>query len=306
MSHKENNMRRISFRWFLAFAVLFTAAVQAEQVALPYKGLTLQGELRLASGKGIGEGPLVLMTHGTLAHGRMEIMQGFQDLLGQKNISSLAINLSLGLDKREGMFDCATLQRHKHTDAMDEIGAWLAWAKQKGAKNVVLLGHSRGGNQTAWFAAEQPDPTISKVILVAPMTWSKETVSADYKQSNGAELGPIYAHAEKLVGSRNSDQLLKSVGFLHCQKANVTAAAFVDYYRNESRFDTPNLLGKISQPVLVIVGSDDSVVKNLASEVEPLADGKRITLQIVDGADHFFRDLYAEEAVDAMVPFINK
>ena len=35
---------------------------------------------------------------------------------------------------------------------------------------MVLLSHSREGNQIAWFSAEQDDPVIKKVILVAPQT----------------------------------------------------------------------------------------------------------------------------------------
>jgi alpha/beta superfamily hydrolase len=52
--------------------------------------------------------------------------------------------------------------------------------------------------------------------------------------------------------------------------------------------------------VLVIAGSEDDTVKGLVEKTQPLADGKRVQLKVVDGADHFFRDLYAEDVADAV------
>jgi pimeloyl-ACP methyl ester carboxylesterase len=64
--------------------------------------------------------------------------------------------------------------------------------------------------------------------------------------------------------------------------------------------DTPALLPQIGTPVLVVAGSEDAVVKGLVEKVQPLADGKRVQLKVVEGADHFFRDLYAEDVADAV------
>jgi len=35
-----------------------------------------------------------------------------------------------------------------------------------------------------------------------------------------------------------------------------------------------------------------------------LMDGKRAQFKVIEGADHFFRDLYAEDAVDVITPFL--
>lgn len=55
-------------------------------------------------------------------------------------------------DRGEDMYDCAKPHRHRLVDALDEIAAWVDWLKQRGASDIVLLGHSRGGNQAAWYA----------------------------------------------------------------------------------------------------------------------------------------------------------
>jgi pimeloyl-ACP methyl ester carboxylesterase len=287
-------------------AVLWMSGLaHAEEVSIRHDGLTLLGELETPDGSSLADGPLVLMTHGTLAHGGMEIMQALQQSLLEQGVASLAINLSLGLDSRRGMYDCAVTHTHRHTDAMGEIGAWLAWAKGQGAKDVVLLGHSRGGNQTAWFAAENDDTTIKQVVLIAPATWSRDAQQADYRKAYGKDLNAVYARAQKMVNARGGKETFKA-DFIYCPDAEVTAASFVNYYADEPRMDTPSLLNKINEDVLVIAGSDDNVVANLIEKTRPLADAGKVELVVVDGADHFFRDLYAEDAVDAIIDFIGQ
>lgn len=293
-------------KFILALVMMCGSALaHAEEVSLDYKGRTMLGELMMAEGKGL-DAPLVLLTHGTLAHNHMEIIEAFQTQLTDAGFNTLAISLSLGLDKRTGMYDCATPHRHTHREAVDELGAWMAWLKGKGVKHVILLGHSRGGNQTAWYAAEHDNDMVDKVVLVAPMTWSKGAEAKHYKQQYGKDLAPILAQANQLVKKGKGDEMLKGVDFIYCPDTTVSAKAFADYYNEEPRFDTPSLLKKITKPVLVVAGGDDTTVPDVAKKVEPLADGDKVKLVVIDGADHFFRDLYSEEATEAIADFIRE
>jgi alpha/beta superfamily hydrolase len=56
--------------------------------------------------------------------------------------------------------------------------------------------------------------------------------------------------------------------------------------------------------VLVIAGTEDTAVRGLPEKVEPLADGERIQLLVIDGADHFFRDLYSEDIADTVAELL--
>jgi pimeloyl-ACP methyl ester carboxylesterase len=275
------------------------AGVSADEVKLAHGGLTLNANLETAAADW-QKGPVVLMTHGTLAHGGMEIMQALQAALKDRGISSLSITLSLGLDDRRGMYECATPHRHRHTDAVDEIGAWLGWLRGQGAGKVVLLGHSRGGNQTARYAAANPDAPAAKVILLAPSTYAADQAAQEYEKRYGKPLADVLDRAQKLVAAGEGAKLLEPVDFLYCPKASASAAAFLSYYASDERLDTPRLLPEIKAPVLVIAGGDDEVVKGLPEKVQPLADGLRVQLKVIDGADHFFRDLYAEDVADAI------
>jgi alpha-beta hydrolase superfamily lysophospholipase len=293
-------------KWLLPLLLLGIASLaQAENVTMKLNGAQLNANLEKSSNWPAG--PVILMTHGTLAHNRMEIISTLQSLFAENGISSLAINLSLGIDNRpSAMYDCATPHRHKHTDALKEIEAWLEWLKVAGTRKVVLLGHSRGGNQAAWFTAEHDDPTITKVILLAPQVWSANQASADYEKRYGKKLKPILDRAFSLVADGKGKELMKAVDFIYCPKTKATAEAFLNYYETDPRMDTPYLISKINKPVLVFVGSEDKVVKGLERKLKEAGLPDRVEVRVIEGADHYFRDLYAEEVVEQAIEFIKK
>lgn len=289
----------------LALAILPLPRIVAaqESVTLSHGDLTLNGNLVLAEGKSLADG-IVLITHGTLAHNGMEIIAAMQTALAERDLSSLAITLGLGLDNRTGMYDCAVPHTHRHTDALDEIGAWIGWLKTQGTGKLVLMGHSRGGNQTAWFMATRPDPAIERVVLLAPGTWNDENARAGYQKSHGVALDKVLSEAEAKVAAGNGADMLDNVGILSCPNAKVTAASFVSYYAPDPHRHTPDLLRDIAVPVLVIAGTKDTVVADLPEAMEPIADGDKVRFVAIEEADHFFRDFYAEDAADAIAEFI--
>jgi pimeloyl-ACP methyl ester carboxylesterase len=291
-------------RFMLAIALLFVAPLYAEEVTTKLNDLALQGNLELAAGKSIKDG-VVLITHGTLAHNKMDLIQALQNGLKAKGYNSLAINLSLGLDKRvSAMYDCPTPHVHKHTDAVDEIAVWTMWLKDKGATRIALMGHSRGGNQTAWALAEKDDPLITSAVLLAPQTWEAGYHLKDYKAKYKADLAPLLAKAEKLVAEGKGDTLM-DMDFIYCPKTRAAAKSVVSYYKDDARMDTPTLLVQSKKPVLVIIGSADTTVHGLAEKMAKVADGKLIKTYTVEGADHYFMDLYSDEVVEQTVLFLN-
>jgi pimeloyl-ACP methyl ester carboxylesterase len=278
---------------------------QAAEVKIPYGGLTLNANLELADGKTVADGA-VLITHGTLAHNGMEIIQSLQGLLKDRGLSSLAINLSLGLSDRHGMYDCKVPHTHRHADAAAEIGAWVQWLRQQGAQRVVLLGHSRGGDQTAWYASEKPDPTVTAVVLVAPMVQDAEDITTGYRKSFNKELTPIVDRARDMVAKGQGRDLMKPVDILYCADTAATPESVLSYHTFDPRFRTPELVGKIGVPVLVVVGGADDTTPGLDKVFGPLIQPGKVEMVVVEGADHFFRDLYGEEVADAVVTFLGK
>lgn len=264
-----------------------------EAVRIEHQGLRLNGNLE---GE-IGAGPVVLLVHGTLAHHDMELIRTLQDLLAERDLPSLGVTLGLGIDDRTGMYDCSMPHRHRHGDALAEIGAWTGWLGEQGADGVVLLGHSRGGNQVARFVGGDGGDGIGAAVLLAPQTWDEAEAAAAY-EARGAELQPLLERAA-------DGETLEGVPFLTCPRATVEGASFASYYAPDPAFDTPSLIPAIEVPVLVIAGSDDQVVPDLAGRLEGI-DQPNVETVVIDGADHFFLEFFAEDVADAIAGFVKE
>jgi pimeloyl-ACP methyl ester carboxylesterase len=295
---------RVCVAGFVLGASLAASLSHANEVSLPYKGLSLNANLELAPGKQAADG-MILITHGGLAHRDMELISYLQELLKARGYNTLAINLSLGLDNRHGMYDCTITHRHLNDDAANEIGAWLDWLHKQGTGSVALLGHSRGGAQTALYAAEHDNEQVKAVVLMAPAT-KDNTNAAIYQTRYQKPLEPLLENARNLVDAGEGNTVLKHLGLMSCGDTSATANTFVSYYGQDSRLDTPSLLPKLKKPTLVLVAGSDAEVVGLDKKLAPLVDGTRIQLQLIEGADHTFRDLAADDAADAIHTFLKR
>lgn len=291
---------------FLTSMLLLSVAniAYAKEIKQQYNGLTLNANLIMADGTSM-EDNIVLLTHGTLTHKGRSTYNHLQKNLAAEGVSSLAINLSLGLDDRSGEYDCAVPHTHKHTDALNEIDFWLDYLEKQGAKNITLMGHSRGGNQTAWFAAERDRDTVKNVVLVAPATGGQQSAT-EYQEKYGTSVASILEKANKMVSAGKGEELMQDIDFIYCKKTQVTAAAFIDYYTVKPQFDTPTLLENPNKPTLVIMGSADDVVADLPEKIQPLVDAGKVESIMLEDADHFFLDFANEDMAAATAEFINQ
>lgn len=194
------------------------ARAEAQSVLLEDRVPVLSARLKTSGSW--PEGPLVLLLHGTLSHRNTEIIQSLEDLLAEEGVSTLAPNLSFGVEARENAFSCA------------------AQARQDFAGTQALLP--------------------------------------------------------------------RRVGFRYCEQATVSAGSFLSYYEKLDSQGTPQLPGGTWRPTPVITGSRDEVAGDLRAALEALAVKLPRTLQLqeIEGADHFFRDLYADELVELAIDFI--
>lgn len=288
----------------LLFASLLSVSglASAEDVKQTYQGKTLNANLVYADGKNYGDN-VVLLLHGTLTHNGRSTYADLQNNLAKEGITSLSMNLSLGLSDRRGEYDCATPHTHKHTDAIAEVGVWMDWLKQQGVKKVSLMGHSRGGNQIAWYVSEKDSDSINKVILLAPATGEQQS-GKEYQEKYGKPLNSVLKNAKDMVKAGKGKEMMKDTDFIYCEKSQVTAEAFVDYYDVKPKFDTPTVLKSIKKPTLVIVGSEDTVVPELPKRLEAIKGQKNVTITTIDGGDHFFVDLANEDVATAVGKFL--
>lgn len=270
---------------------------ETKSVQIKHNALTLNGKL-ITHDRELRGSRIVLMLHGTLAHHGMEIMTGLQAALNERGMATLAISLSLGQDNRSGMYDCGIPHIHKHEDALDEIDAWIDWLENQGIKEITLLGHSRGGNQIAWYAAERMRSSVTRVILMAPMI-SESDGSANYKKNYGTSLQDVMDKA-----SAAGSKMMNDVDFIYCSKTKVRGSSFLSYYKKEPRRDTPGLMGKIKRPVLVLIAENDQVVPKLPERMNQLGPLENIKTITISESGHMFLDFALEDSADAIAEFL--
>ncbi len=293
----------------LLVLILFSFTTQtllAKEVTLKLNELTLNANLEIAEGKKISDG-VVLIMHSFLAHNGMEIIKASQDAFLENEQSSLAINLSLGVDNRHGFYDCLIPIRFKLSDAMAEIDAWLNWLKSQGFKKSILMGHSISANQVLTYAVNRNDPAISGLVLLVPNTIGHPSSPERYKTRYDTSLESVLERAKKMIADGKADQLMENTDFGFCPKSSVTADSFYDFYQQGNKFWTAHLyLPEVKVPTLVLAASMDEVQPDIEKHVKPYVDDKRIFLTVIDGAGHFFQDLNIEDAIEKAVEFVAK
>jgi pimeloyl-ACP methyl ester carboxylesterase len=273
----------------------------AKEVSQEFNGLKLNANLEIAEGNDFSS-PMVLIVHGLMGHYGMEIIKSSQQVLSDNGHSSLAINLSLGVDDRKGFYQCDMPHRHEQDNALPEIQAWVDWLKQRGTTDIVLLAHSRGANESIVYIAEQGDAAVKNLVLLAPGV-------DDSKTSFEKRYGSVFDETlTRMVDARQNGrggELVDGVDFWYCPQASVTPDSFISYYGADSRFRLiKDYFREIPVPALVIFGTRDDVVVSGVEIMKSVADGERVRLYTVDGAGHFFLDFNLDEAIEEMLEFL--
>jgi pimeloyl-ACP methyl ester carboxylesterase len=295
------------FAGLLAAAVPFAAALvpaHAEPVSQEYLGLTVSANLELAKDKTLKDHGALLLVHDTLGHHSAPTLAKLQTALSARGFNTLAISLSLGLNKRAGGFDCTHEHDHRHGDASDEIVSWVEWLQTKGARRISLFGHARGAAQVALSVAERQDLGIERVVLAAPAVVTPARLADRFSQEFGKPLAPTLAQARKLVEDGEGDTLLTVPGFLSCPNARTTAAAFLDYYGGDSRQDAVTLLPDMKLPTLIVLAGADGISAELEKTLSLPTTPAGVAKQSIAGADAQFMDAYGEKLADAVAAFL--
>lgn len=276
-----NNLLHKHYKVVLAcfFSIITSMQCLAEPLTQQYKEMQLNAKTNIDSAE-LKNKRVFVIVHGTLAHNGMEIMDGLLSVLEEEEESALALTLSLNVNDRQGMYSCDIKHTHKHEDASEEIKLWLDLLSTKGVSNVVLVGHSRGAAQVADYMAQTQDKRVQQIVLIAPPTSRK---GASKKITVMADTGDY-----------------KLEQFLHCGDSTVTASSYASYYGDGPANTTLETLKSLSLPIALILGSEDKVVKPKSWEsLAPLPSNVQLT--VIQGADHFFRDLYTYEIVEHLL-----
>ena len=146
--------------------------------------------------------------------------------------------------------------------------------------------------------------------------WKCEVVRGDEREQGdrmSLNLGHTLGHAleqaaayEKAYGHPLAPEIDKArkqplqkftADFLNCRQAPVLGATFLDAYTELP----PRLAARTGHPTLVIVAGKDETVPDLAARLP-----SDVQKAVVEGASHFFPDLYNEDAADLIAKFLTR
>ena len=151
------------------------------------------------------------------------------------------------------------------------------------------------GVQAALNQQRYPQDQLAALALIAPMTWQKEFVLAAYKEKFGVDLNALLVQA-----AQNGNSLFSPPGILYCENTPVSPQAFISYYSVAPEKNTPRLLASGAISAFVYLGSTDPLSGRFAKQ-QVLFEEENISVVTIEGAGHFFRDLYTDELIDDLL-----
>jgi pimeloyl-ACP methyl ester carboxylesterase len=233
-------------------------------------------------------------------HQTSDLPTYLQDLVDYEDYSSLNISLSLGMDDRQNFIDCETtpIIAGTHEQSVDELKLWFDWLASQGHKRFILVAHSRGGAQASLFWHTFKYKGLEQLVLIAPATHDQTRVSASYENRYSKPLAPKLAFFKAM---ENKTDALTETAILYCIFANVSAEAFLSYYSPFPNKHTPDLLKDIGIPTTVFLGTEDYLSDRFMEYADEFSENNLVKTHWIDGADHFFRDLYADEIIEEVI-----
>ena len=278
-------------------SLLLSSWVYAEPVQISHQGLRLNANYD--NQDAADDKPVMVILHGTWMHHNTDLPLYLQDLAAYEGYSSLNLSLSLGIDDRQSFMNCETMPVvGSHQQAVEELKAWFDWLAAQGHTKYILIAHSRGGAQAALFYQTYHYPGLQRLALIAPATHEQERVTKSFEQRYSKSLAEQLAYFQ---GLDNQVDPITEASVLYCIFAKVSAEAFLSYYLPTPIKHTPNLIAKIDIPTQILLGSEDPLSHRLMEYQAEFSGNPLISTHWIEGADHFFRDLYSDELFEVIL-----
>jgi pimeloyl-ACP methyl ester carboxylesterase len=168
-----------------------------------------------------------------------------------------------------------------------DLAAWITMLHERSFARVGLLGHSLGAVKAIYSLAAAELPPVAALVAISPPRLSH----AYFLQSPRAdEFRRTFAQAQDHVDAGRGDELMRVTFPLPYY---VSAAAYLDRYGPQERYDVLPLLPRVHCPTLVTYGTRevqaDAAFAGMPDAVQQLA-GKAANLQlaVIADADHIY------------------
>jgi len=176
----------------------------------------------------------------------------------------------------------------RYSDQARDIAAWIAFANERGFKQLVLAGHSAGTTAVEAYQAEKQDPRVAGLVL-ASGRFQPDTTPTDQE---------MLAQAARLVAEGRGEELLHYPN--RPTPSFVSAATFLDlaqwlpkdFFGVQTR-EAP--IARVRCPILAWFGTDEADVGTAAdlellkTSVKRLTAGpERVDTVMIENAGHMY------------------
>lgn len=194
-------------------------------------------------------------------------------------------------------------------NSLEDLQAYIDFAKQNGYKHIILGGHSYGANKVVYYLSKNQHEKIDKYILISP---TDTTRLKENEQLSAQKLMPM---ALKYKKEKRLDDILP----IPFDNYNLyTARAFLDFIENENAKNLPiysknktfEQLQKINQTGLFVMGENDSFAYgnalNHLQTINENSKNKNNIVIVIANCGHTFKDDKAVELGKAILDFIRE
>ena len=179
---------------------------------------------------------------------------------------------------------------------VDEVAADIEEAR---LTEYVVVGHSMGGKAALELASRQPKG-LRGLFLLSPSPPTPEPMSDEGRAQSLGEWGDPAASARCVPEITHLPVSAKAANRFVDDNLRTTKAVWDWWYRTGSREDISDRMGGVTVPVLIAVGSEDTVIPPDVHRRETAARLTNAQMEIVPQAGHLLTD-EAPEAVETLL-----
>ena len=199
----------------------------------------------------------------------------------------------------------------EYSDAVEDIAAFVAYAKSKGYARIAVLGISLGGPRMAQYVAERNDPAVKAVGFIASIPSPYLEFQVRSSEADKRRLEDTLRHARELVAQGKGQEPVGYDNWFPSLSIMGTAKSLISFFGAPSDPGTPSSIKygpKIKVPALVIHGDKDELAlpPNAQKIYDSLTASPQRDLIWVKGASHYLTpgplaESYARLTVDWLV-----
>ncbi|TAK29294.1 MAG: alpha/beta fold hydrolase [Chloroflexota bacterium] len=196
---------------------------------------------------------------------------------------------------------CIGLMREQFEDCPKDIAAGLAFLKERGYKQLIIIAHSFGASKTIYTHVMEPDPLVRTLILCSTATVMSESA----KHFIDVPYDEVVQETTRLVESGQGERFVipRHEGPI---PVVATARTFLSIWGPDTAAESRKWIAQLRAPTLFVVGDRDQPHRERTKALFQLAEkAEPRELVILPKGDHDY--LGVEEPLqDAVLAWLDK